>query len=322
MNADSPPVPELRETHRGRAAGPIASEHVPTAAVALAVTAWGFGNVLVKLTSFDGIVLSLYRLWLGAFVMLVLMRLGGLRLTPRAFLLALPGGVLFGVNVAMFFSALKLTSVADATLISALQPALVLVVAGPWFGERVGLREIAWTGAALTGVVIVVLASAGTPAWSPLGDLLAVGAVLTFTGYFLASKRLRASIGSVEYVAAVQLSAALVVTPVALLSRQHLGVGSPADWLWLMLIVCVSGIGGHLLVNWAHRYVDVSISSLMMLGVPVVGAVAAWPVLGESLRPLQVVGGLITLTSLVAVVRRRAASPMAGLSPDTLIAGD
>jgi len=308
MSTDAPLDLELSPARRRRLPAWATGTRAPTLAVTAAVVAWGCGNVLVKLVSFEGVVLSLYRLWVGFFVMLIAMRLAGLRLTPRALRQALPGGVLFGVNVAMFFSALKLTSVADATLISALQPALVFTVAGPWFGERVGLREVCWTAAALAGVVIVVLASAGTPEWSPLGDLLAVGAVVTFTGYFLVSKRVRESLGAVEYVAAMQLVAAVVVTPIALVSREHLAIGSPVDWLWLMLIVCVSGIGGHLLVNWAHRYVDVSISSLMMLGVPVVGAVAAWLVLDESLGPLQVVGGLITLASLAAVVRRRETS--------------
>jgi drug/metabolite transporter (DMT)-like permease len=279
---------------------------IPIAAVAAAVTAWGAGNVLVKLDSFDGIVLSLYRLWVAVALMFVVMPLAGMHVSRRDLREAVPGGVLFGVNIVMFFSALKLTSVANATLISALQPALVLMIAGPWFGERVGLREAAWTAVALGGVVLVVLGSAGTPEWSPAGDGLAVGAVLTFTGYFLVSKRRRAGFGAIEYVAAVQLIAAIVVTPIALASGQHLGRGDVMDWVWLLTIVCASGIGGHVLVNWAHRYVDVSISSLMMLGVPVVGAVAAWIVLDESLRPLQVAGGLVTLAALFVVARRPA----------------
>ena len=293
----------------------LAQEQLGLTAVAIAVAAWGFGNVLVKLTSFDGIVLSLYRLWAGFFVMLVAMRVARMRLTLAAFRQSLPGGLLFGVNVVMFFSALKLTSVADATLISALQPAIVFVVAGPMFGERAGAREIAWTAIALAGVAIVVLASAGTPAWSPLGDLLAVGAVLTFTGYFLASKRIRVSVGPVEYVAAMQLSAALVVTPIALASRQHMGLGSALDWVWLMSIVLFSGIGGHLLVNWAHRYVDVKVSSVMMLGVPVVGALAAWVVLDEPLGVLQVFGGAVTIAALAVIARAGIRTPSPASSP-------
>ncbi len=294
---------------------------LPVAAVAAAVTAWGCGNVLVKLDSFDGIVLALYRLWVAVALMFVLTSLAGIRPTLRDLREAVPGGVLFGVNIVMFFSALKLTSVADATLISALQPALVLMIAGPWFGERVGMREIAWTAVALGGVVLVVLGSAGTPEWSPGGDALAVGAVVTFTGYFIVSKRRRAGFGAIEYVAAVQLIAALVVTPIALVSGQHLGRGDVMDWVWLLTIVCASGIGGHVLVNWAHRYVDVTISSLMMLGVPVVGAVAAWIVLDESLAPLQVAGGLVTLAALFIVVRRPAADEIMETAAGSMTVG-
>ncbi len=285
-------------------AGEVAArEQLGLVAVAIAVTTWGFGNVLVKLTSFDGIVLSLYRLWAGFLVTLVVMRMARLRLPLKALRQSLLGGLFFGVNIVMFFSALKLTSVADATLISALQPAIVFVVAWPLFGERATVQELVWTSVALAGVAVVVLASAGTPDWSPLGDLLAFGAVLTFTGYFLVSKRVRASIGPVEYVAAVQLSAAIVVTPIALATRQHLAVGNLLDWMWLMIIVCASGIGGHLLVNWAHRYVDVTVSSVMMLAVPVVGAIAAWVVLDESLGALQLLGGAVTLGALAAIAR-------------------
>jgi drug/metabolite transporter (DMT)-like permease len=297
------------------------NSRIPIAAVAAAVTAWGCGNVLVKLASFDGIVLSLYRLWVAVALMFVVMPLAGYRVSRRDLREAVPGGVLFGINIVMFFSALKLTSVANATLISALQPALVLTIAGPWFGERIGPREMAWTAIALCGVVLVVLGSAGTPEWSPGGDALALGAVLTFTGYFLVSKRRRAGYGAIEYVAAVQLVAALVVTPIALVSGQHLGRGDVMDWVWLMTIVCASGIGGHVLVNWAHRYVDVSISSLMMLGVPVVGAVAAWIVLDESLAPLQVAGGLVTLGALFAVARRPAHSDVMETAAGSMTVG-
>ena len=288
---------------RPPAIGPIAPERLPLIAVTVAVSSWGLGNVLVKLISLDGIVLSLYRLWMAVLVMLIIMSVAHVTFTLRGFRRALPAGALFGVNVAMFFSALKLTSVADVTLIQALQPALVLVVAGRWFGERVTASRIAWTAVALAGVAIVVLGSANTPEWSPLGDGLAFGAVGTFTGYFLISKRVSAQISAIEYVAAVQLSAAIVVTPIALASGQDFGPGTPMDWVWLTLIVCITGVGGHLLVNWAHRYVNVSVSSLMMLGVPVIGAVAAWIVLDESLGPVQVAGGLLTLGALAAVVR-------------------
>lgn len=296
---------------------------IPTLAVVAAVTAWGFGGIMVKLASFEGVALSFYRLWLGFGVMLLLLRLIQRPLPLSALRAALPGGILFGVNVAMFFSGIKLTTVANATLISALQPALVLLVAGAWFGERVGLREAFWTLVSFAGVVIVIVASSGTPEWSPSGDLLAFGALVTFTGYFLVSKRVRASVDPVQYVAAIQFIAAVVVTPIAFITVPHdLVAGGPLDWFWLVMIVLVSGLGGHLLVNWAHHYVDVSISSLLMLGVPIVAALGAWVVLDEPLGALQIVGGLIALAAIVVIVRTHESAATAEAPGTNEIAAD
>ena len=64
----------------------------------------------------------------------------------------------------------------------------------------------------------------------------------------------------------------------------------------------VPGWGGHVVMGWAHKFVDVKISSLMTLGVPVVSAVAAWWWLGEDMTAGQLVGGAIVLAALAVIV--------------------
>lgn len=277
---------------------------MPMAAVTTAVVAWGFGAILVKVMSIDGISLSFYRLWLGTLLMLAVCGATRTRLTLTGLRQAVPGGAVFGVNVVLFFSAVNHTTIANANLISALQPALVLVVAGPVFGERVGGRALAWTAVSIVGVAIVIVGASGAPEWSPGGDAMAVGAVTLLTAYFVFSKRARNRVGTLEYMLWVQFVAALTVTPIAALSG-HTHVPQGIDWLWMGIIVFGTGVGSHILINWAHPYVDVSVSSLMMLAVPVVAGVAAWVLLGESMTALQIVGTLITIAAMVAVVRER-----------------
>lgn len=272
--------------------------------VAATVFAWGIGGPLVKLTSLNGIGFSFYRLWMGVILMLAFVRLARRPFGPALFARALPGGLLFGINVLLFFTAIKVTSVANANLISALQPALVLLVAERWFEERVGRREVLWTAVAIAGVAIVIFSSSGDSAGDLRGDALAVGAVITFTAYFLVSKRVAADqIGALEYTAAVQLIAAIVVSSVALASTS-IEVPSGEDLLWISIVSLVGGAGGHMVMNWAHRYVDITASSLMMLGAPVVAAPAAWLILDERLVPLQVAGGIVTLAAIAVVIAR------------------
>src|SRR5215468_247137 len=123
-------------------------------AVAVAVLTWGCSNVMIKTLSTGGLVASFYRLWLAIPMLWVLpavrpsMRQ---RLTREWLSFSIVGGGLFALHQVLFFTSLKLTTVADVSLIGALQPALVLLVAGPMFGEQVTARAVGWSLIAVVG---------------------------------------------------------------------------------------------------------------------------------------------------------------------------
>lgn len=281
------------------------SPRLGAAAVLAAVTIWSFTNTLIKLSSLPALIFALYRVWLGALLLLAITFATGRRLSWATVRASAPGGLLLGVEISFFFSAVKHTSIADVAVISALQPALILVVAGPLFGERITRRQVAWTLLSLVGVGIVTVGSAGTPVWSLFGDLLAVGSLLAWTAYFLVSKHARMSVPAIEYMTVVFLFAAVVVTPLALLTGEPLGGLAARDWAYLALFV-LGASGGHVLVAWAHSSVDVSLSSLLTLAQPVVASLAALLILGEPLTALVIAGGLVVIASLAAVLREAA----------------
>jgi drug/metabolite transporter (DMT)-like permease len=273
------------------------------AAVTVPVVAWSLSNVIVKIAHASAVQFAFWRLWMGAAVMLAVCALARRRLTWDVLRASAPGGLLFGLTIVLFFSALKDTSTADVLIIGALQPGLVLLVAGPMFGERVARRDVWFLLASVGGVFVFVVGSSGTPAWSLRGDLFAIAALLVFTGYFLLSKRVRQRVQAVEYMTTVTVVAAVLMTPVALLSGGRLGGLRLQDWEWLGLFVATAQ-GGHLLLAWAHRQVDATVSSLLLLGEPPITAVAALLFLGEPVTWLMVVGGVVSLAGLAVVVRR------------------
>lgn len=272
-------------------------------AVLAAVAGWAFTNIVVKIADAPGITFTLYRLWLGAGIMAVVLLLTGRRVTWQMARASIPGGLIFGVNVATFISALKLTSVADVLVIQAVQPALILLFAGPLFGERITRHDVTWTLVSVAGVAVVTVGSSGTPAWSLQGDLLAVASLICWTAYFLVSKRARRTVPAVEYMSTVTFVAAIVVTPIALLSGQPLGGLSGRDWMWLALFL-VAAQGGHVMVAWAHAQVDVSISSLLILAQPILAGAAAWVILDEPLPPVAIAGGLVVVVAVAAIIGR------------------
>ena len=283
----------------------VRSTRPGAAAVLAAVFIWSFTNTLVKTSSLSALTFAVHRLWIGSVMLLAVLLLARRRLSWQILRSSAPGGALLGVEIAFFFSAIKHTSIADTAVIAALQPALVLLVAGRLFGETVTRREVVWTLVSLGGIVLVTIGSSGTPVWSLYGDMLAVGSLVAWTAYFLASKRARTTVPPVEYMTVVTVTAALVITPITVMAGQPLGGLRAGDLVWLVLFV-VGASGGHLLLAWAHAHVDVSVSSLLMLAQPVVGALAALLVLGEPITPLTAAGGVVVVGSLAAIVSRAA----------------
>jgi drug/metabolite transporter (DMT)-like permease len=277
------------------------------AAVIVGTVAWGSTGIFVKEVGLAALPLTLYRLWLGAVLLGVLLLVRRRPLNIAILLRSVLPGLFLAADIALFFSALKLTSVAVATVVGALQPALVLVVAGRMFGERVGLRVVIWTVVSIAGIAAVAVGP-GVPSGEHLtGDVLAVGSLLAFTGYWLVSKRvIGASDDSDRYTFGVMLVAALAMTPVALLCGQPLAPVSRADWFWLSLLALVPG-SGHLLFNFAHRFVDVSVSSVVSAGNPIVASLLALVVLGEPLDGVQIVGGIVAVLAIAAVAHQAGA---------------
>jgi drug/metabolite transporter (DMT)-like permease len=274
-------------------------------AVLVAVAGFSVTNIILKITQATALSFAFYRLWAGALVMWAVLALTGRRLSMDVVRRSVWGGVVFGFNVSLFFLALKATNVADVLVIQSLQPALILMVAGPLFGERVTRWDVWWTVVSVGGVVLVTVGSSGTPVWSLRGDVFAVGSLLCWTAYFLVSKHARKRVPATEYMAVVTTTAAVVVTPLALLSHQPLGALRWQDWGWLAVFL-VAAQGGHLMLAWAHSQVDVSLSSLILLAQPIITVAAAWILLDEPLPGLAIAGGLVVILSVAAIVRRAA----------------
>jgi drug/metabolite transporter (DMT)-like permease len=283
-----------------------ATRNLALLAVATAVAAWGSSSVLIKLTSTTGFVTSFYRLWFAIpLLWLIAMSVPGMR--PRISgpwcKACLLGGSLFAIHQIFFFNSLKMTSVANVTIIGAVQPALVLLLAGRLFGERVTSRGLLWATVAFVGTALVMVGSAGMPNWSPLGDALAVANLLAFTAYFLASKRVRATIAAFEYVVGMTTVAGVVLLLFCLASGQNLRAPVGRDWLIFVFLAAVPGTLGHFLTNWAHEHTPAFVMSIMFLAVPVLASAAAAFFLGELLRPAHLFGGTIVLVSIGIVVR-------------------
>jgi drug/metabolite transporter (DMT)-like permease len=271
-------------------------------AVVVAVSVWGTSSVLIKqVPELDAAAVATYRLWIGAASVTAIFLAGGGRLSVGLVRRSFWGGVAFWADIVLFFSALQRTSVANATVIGALQPLLLLLVAGRMFGERARWSQAGWGALAIGGAAVVVLGGESGGASGGGGDALAVGALVAWTAYFIASKRAREVLSSLEYLAGLSIVAAVLAVPTPALLGIGMEMPSAKGWAIITTIAMVNGALGHFLMNWAHAHVPLVVTSLLTLAVPVVAAAMAAVVLHEPLVALQVVGMAVVVGALGVV---------------------
>lgn len=278
------------------------------AAATGAVVIWGAISVIVKgIDGIGGVGIATYRLVFGA-VLLSIVHLANQGRIDRALLRAcIPGGVAIAADLLLFFSALRETSVANATVIGALQPVLLLPVGVRLFGERISRSTVVFSVIAVGGTAVVILGASGVPEWSLRGDLLACGALLSWTAYFITSKQARRSLGAIEYFTGITIVAAAIAVPFAAATGTDLSPAGPRDWGSILVITVFSGGIGHVLLNWSHAHVPLQTVSVLTLLVPVIAIAGAVLFLGETLAVVQLIGIIVVLGALIEVVRRTSA---------------
>ncbi|MEZ5379311.1 MAG: DMT family transporter [Acidimicrobiales bacterium] len=269
---------------------------------ALAVTAWGAASIIPKAMDMGGMAIAVYRFALYFAVLVGWMAYRKAPFSVTAIRRSVLGGIALGLDIALFFSAVKLTTVVNATIIGSLQPILVGVVGVRFFGEKIKAIDAVWSLVALAGVTAVVLSSSSTAESSVTGDLLAIGALFSWSAYFIASKQSKGSITPTEFTAGTAFWAFVINLPLAIAFGQDLGRPSNGDLVKVVILAVVAGVIGHSLMNWSLVRIPLWIGSTFTLLIPVASSLLAWAFLDESLSWGQGIGMAVVIGSLAAIV--------------------
>ncbi len=273
-------------------------------------TAFGVMGVLGKLAYEEGasvgtllatrFVLAAAILWL---VLAGARRVGDLWALPRrdlVFAVGL-GAVVYGAQAGCAFAALERL---DASLFSLLLytfPVLVTVAAVALGRERASKRSALALVLASSGLVLV-LAGAAAGELDPLGTLLALGAAVVYSAYILGSEGVASRVGPLLLSALLCTGAATTLT-LAGLAGGDLAPGrvSALGYLWLAGLAVVSTVGAIALFFAGLRRVGPTAASILSTLEPVVTVALAYVTFGEALSPVQLAGGALVLSAVLAV---------------------
>ncbi|SDS78055.1 DMT family transporter [Actinoplanes derwentensis] len=210
------------------------------------------------------------------------------------------GAIGYATQASLYFAALTVMDASPLALILYTYPLMVTVAAVLLGRDRLTpARGVALIAA--TGGTLLVLLGSGAASFHPLGVALGIGSALTYTVYILVSDRVVRELPPLLLATLVMAGAA-----VALAGRSAATGGpdlnfAPAGWLWLACIAVVSTVLAMLTFFAGLRRTGPSTAAILSTFEPVVTAALATLLLGESLSPLQLVGGALVLISAMSL---------------------
>jgi drug/metabolite transporter (DMT)-like permease len=202
-----------------------------------------------------------------------------------------------------------------------MQPIVVGMIAAKFFGETIGLRNVAWSFVALCGTIVVVASSAGDATNDWRGDLLALAAMLSWSAYFITSKNSKKNMTPTEFTAGTALWTMAICAPLGLAFGQDMTWPSLSNWGLLIAMAISSGLIGHAMMNWSLVRIPLWVGSTFTLLIPVFSAIMAWAFLGEAVSPIQAAAMAVVIGALAVVVHGQAtpapvAAPVASATID------
>ncbi|MEM7093803.1 MAG: DMT family transporter [Actinomycetota bacterium] len=280
---------------------------LPLAALGLVVVLWGAGPVVTKLITVHPLIGVCARFVLSIPLLYAIVALRGRRVDAATYRAAALPGLAFGVNLIFVFAAVQEVAVAVLSVLVALQPAVLLVVAGRLLGERATRVQVGWTLIGVAGTAVLILGADDDLRASPIGIGYGLLSLATFMVYFVLTRRARATtdVDPVEWMTAINVWSlvAALVPSVLIVRPDDFDDFAGDDLFWLFVLAYLTGVAGHVLMSWVHGFVEASRSALYLLGMNVVAIAMAWPVHDEPVNVVQIAGGLVVLIAVASVIR-------------------
>jgi drug/metabolite transporter (DMT)-like permease len=192
-----------------------------------------------------------------------------------------------------FFVAMRFTTVAAGTALTALQPLFAT-----YFVKRLGgeIPRRAWVGMALAflGVLIITGVDSQISTRAFIGDLAAIACAALSATYVVLGAKARETVSTPTYTSIAYLTCSVISLFFALVTKSELINFSTREWLLLIALIAGAQILGHTILNFTLKNLSPAIVSLVVFfEVPVSALLAFWWL--DQLPPIGTIPGLLLI---------------------------
>ena len=283
-------------------------------ALVLAATCWGVGTVISKAALDEVPPLTLLPIQLAVSLMIlgILMRHQGISFRSEGSpLLGRLGLLNPGAAYALSLLGLATITASLSVLLWALEPLMILFLAGWFLHERITPSFIALSLVAVGGVAVILYDPAASSG-QVIGVALTLAGIACCAAYSVITRRWIPGARETSQVILAQQAHALVFALVLIVVVGVAGGAITPSSLTPLGVVSAVGSGALYYAGayWfylgALRHVPASYAALSFYLIPIVGVTAGAILLGERLDPRQWVGAVIVLAAILVILRQSA----------------
>ena len=273
--------------------------------LAVALVSVSTSSILVRyLPALPAIVIAFWRMALASAVF------GGYNLfRPQGGLPSehkkpiLLAGVFLGLHFACFFSAVKLTTIANATLLGTLAPVFTVFIETVFLKRKVSIKIFCGILVAFFGIIIINWKGLGLYGANTIGNFLALVGSFFIALVFILAERIRQNTSITIYCREIYFYAACTLFLISVLFRLPVFSFNIFEFTLLISLAFIPTIFGHSLLSYVVKYTSPSTVASVPLGEPILASCFAWLLFSEKIPPLIFIGGCLILAGLCFILR-------------------
>ena len=255
----------------------------------------------------SAISISFWRMFIGALALWlfsIMKNQGSMKLKQNLYRTII-AGVFLGFHFMLFFTAVKLTFIANATFLGTLAPLFTLIFEVFYFKRVYSFKIIIGLLITLFGAFIFLFNGFDLSESSSLGNYSAILCSAVIAVSLLIGEKVRKNENTIVYTRTLYLSAAATLFILSLLMNQSLLDFNVNDLYWLIFLGLVPTIIGHNSIYYAIKYVSPTIVSTFPIGEPVLATILAYFIFGEIVGVNVILGGVFTIIGLIFISSKK-----------------
>jgi drug/metabolite transporter (DMT)-like permease len=207
-------------------------------------------------------------------------------------------GLFFAGDMSFWHWSIKLTSIANSTLLANFAPIFITLGGFFLFGERFSRTFLIGMMLAMLGVAFLLGDSFVFQSDHLIGDAYGLVAAIFYAAYLMAVSRLRADFSTATVMAWSGTVTCLAMVPITMLSGEGFIAPTLFGWGVLVGLALISHAGGQSMIAYALAHLPAAFGSVGLLLQPALAAIIAWFLFDESLSLLQLSGGLVVIVGI------------------------